>query len=152
MSILSKLRLMSEYDFSLIADVGEGLEYRLRKAICDAESLDDFFEKIRTKRYTLSKLRRIILCSYLGVTKNMQNKLPGYINVLASNTKGMELVSKIKDCSDFGVVIRYSDSQNLSKEDKDLYEFISRCDDLFGMTLPKIRPVGYDKTHMFRLI
>lgn len=151
-AVLSKLRQMTEDDFSNVADVNEGLEFRLRKAVLEAKSLEDFFEKVRTKRYTLSKIRRIILCSYLGVTKEMQSYIPSFINVLASNDRGVELISLIKKKSSVCPVIRFSDTESLSGKDKELYNFTSVCDDIFGLTLPEIRPVGYDMTHRFSVI
>ena len=151
-TVLSKLRQMSENEFAQIADVTEGLEYRLKKAISEAKSLDDFFEKVRTRRYTLSKIRRIILCSFLGVTKDMQGRIPSFVNVLACNENGAKLISDIRKKSDIIPVIRFSDTEKLSQKDKMLYEFTSVCDDIFGLSLPEIRPTGYDKTHRFNII
>lgn len=151
-TVLSKLRQMNENDFAQIADVTEGLEYRLKKAISKAKSLDDFFEKVRTRRYTLSKIRRIILCSFLGVTKDMQGRIPSFVNVLACNENGAKLISDIRKKSDIIPVIRFSDTEKLLESDKMLYEFTSVCDDIFGLSLPEIRPTGYDKTHRFNII
>lgn len=148
-AVLARLRQMSESDFLDIADVSEGLEYRLKKAAAEAKSPDDFIEKVKTKRYTLSKLRRIMLCSYLGVTKEMQSRLPDFVTVLAANSRGEKIISMMKKESDVFPVIRYSDTKNLTKADGELYDFTSKCDDLFGLTLPQVRRAGYDMTHKF---
>lgn len=152
LAILSKLRQMSENDFEKIADVTEGLEYRLKRAALQAKGLDDFFENVRTKRYTLSKIRRIVLCSYLGVTKNMQKYIPSYVSVLACNEKGTKLLPLIKEKGGIAPIIRYCDTESLLFNDKKLYEFTALCDDIFGLTLPEIRNAGYDMTHRFNVI
>lgn len=151
-TVMSVLRSMRENDLALIADVNEGLEHRLRKAVSEAENYEDFFEKVRTKRYTLSRIRRIILCAYLGVTKEMQKNLPGYINVLACNENGMKLLSDIKKQGSITPIIRFSDTLPLSEKDKDSYGFTMKCDDLYGLAFEKLRPVGYDLRHRFSII
>ena len=151
-AVLNRLRQMNEDDFSKIADVSEGLEYRFYKAVSQAKSLDEVFENVRTKRYTLSKIRRIILCSFLGVTKDMQNRIPGFVTVLSANKRGEELISRINKESEIVPVIRYSDTKTLKKEDRELYTFTSKCDDIFGLSLPEIRETGYDMKRKFRKV
>lgn len=152
LAVFSVLRQMSEKDFSLIADINEGLEYRLRKSVTEAESLADLFEKVRTKRYTLSKLRRIFICSYLGVTKEMQEYIPCFVNVLSCSRRGTRLLSLMKERSEILPVIRYSDTQALSETDKAFYDFTAKCDDIFGLTLPIPRKAGYDMRRKFNVV
>lgn len=151
-AILSKLRQMNENDFSHIADVTEGLEYRFVKAAGQARCIEDIIENVKTRRYTISKLRRIIISAFLGITKEMQNYIPSYINVLASSDTGVKLISEIKKNSAVKPVIRYSDTALLNKDDMKLYNFTVSCDDIFGLALPVIRPAGYDKTRKFSII
>ena len=152
LAILSKLRSMTADDLSEVADVNEGLEYRLEKAISQATSLEELHNLVLTKRYTNAKIRRIILCAFLGVTKEMQKEIPDYINVLACNGKGIEIIKKIKENSVITVITKHSESENLEDADKTLYRFTDKCDDQFGLTLPKVRKCGYNREHKFEVV
>ena len=145
----AKFRTMRETDFEKIADVNEGLEYRIKKAVQISKSTAELLENIKTKRYTNAKIRRILLCAFLGVTKQMQTEIPNFINVLASNKKGIEILSEIKVKSDVKIVTRFADTEFLSEKDKKLYEFTCMCDDIYSLALPEIRQAGYDKTRKF---
>lgn len=151
-AILSKLRTMSAADLSKIADVNEGLEYRLEKAISQATSISELYELIKTRRYTNAKIRRIILCAFLGVTKEMQERIPDCINVLACNEKGIEIIRKIKESTDITVITKHSESENLTQADKELYDFTDKCDNQFALTLPCIRKCGYNRGRKFEII
>ena len=66
---MARLRAMSSEDFAQIEDVKEGLENRIYNAVRQSTSVEDIYKLIKTKRYTLSRIRRIILKAYLGITK-----------------------------------------------------------------------------------
>ena len=68
-AILYRLRSMSVEDFKALPDVSEGLEYRLFDAVKTSLYLEEILEKVKTKRYTHSRIRRIIVCAFLGVKK-----------------------------------------------------------------------------------
>lgn len=152
LAILSKLRSMTAEDLSEVADVNEGLEYRLEKAISQATSIEELHNLVLTRRYTNAKIRRIFLCAFLGVTKEMQKEIPDYINVLACNGKGIEIIKKIKENTDITVITKHSESELLSTPDRMLYNFTDRCDDQFGLTLPEVRKCGYNREHRFEIM
>lgn len=151
-AVLSALRSMTEQELERIADVNEGLEYRLKKAINQATDIEEMMSLIKTRRYTTAKIRRIILCAYLGVTKEMQTRLPDYVSVLACNEKGLEIIRQIKEKSGVTVITKHSEASVLSDEDTKLYNFTDKCDDLYGLTLPNIRKCGYNREKKFQII
>jgi len=150
--ILAQLRRMTVNDFETIADVTEGLEHRIKRCCEQAENLDDLFEKLKTPRYTNAKFRRIVLCAFLGVTKQMQTRLPDSFSVLACNETGMKWLSNVSKTTDIVPIIRYSDKDKLSKFDKELFEHSEMCDSLYGLMLEKVRNANYNKTRMFKII
>ena len=81
---------MSVEDFAEIEDVTEGLENRIFNAVRESTGIDEIYEHIKTKRYTLSRIRRIIIKSYLGITKEYSKDVP-YIRILGFNDKGKNL-------------------------------------------------------------
>ncbi|OQY07148.1 MAG: hypothetical protein B6I28_05810, partial [Fusobacteriia bacterium 4572_132] len=56
-----KYKIITEYDkLKNIQDMEIGFENRLYKAVLEADNFNDFFEKIMTKRYTRSRVKRIL--------------------------------------------------------------------------------------------
>ena len=98
--ILYTFRKMSVEDISNLPDVSEGLEHAIKKAADSSVCLNDFIAKVKSKRYTLTRLQRIMLYAILDITKqdmltSKTAKQP-YIRVLGMNQKGKELLSIIK--------------------------------------------------------
>ncbi|HZJ74977.1 MAG TPA: nucleotidyltransferase family protein, partial [Clostridia bacterium] len=86
-AVLSELRRKSAADFSELPDISEGLENKLYKAVRGCSTLNDVIDNVKSKRYTHSRIRRLILSSYLGITKEYSKALPPYIKVLGFNKK-----------------------------------------------------------------
>lgn len=94
-AVLAKLRTMTADEFKQIEDVNEGIENRIIEAIKTSKSLYELYDNIKTKRYTHSRIRRIILKSYLEITKEYSFN-PPYIRILGFDGKGRELLSEMK--------------------------------------------------------
>lgn len=148
-AVLSSLRKMSAEEIGEIADVNEGLEYRIERAVKTSKNLGELFDNIKTRRYTNAKIRRIICCAYLGIKKEMQFNLPQYVNVLAANKRGTEIISRINDEGNIKTVTRVSDRDRLSLQDRQLFDFTVTSDDLYGLSLSVIRDAGYDLRRKF---
>lgn len=96
-AILSHLKRFDAKDFLSFADVNEGLENRIKKAVDSSTTLDELFDSIKTKRYAHSRIRRIILSSFLGIEKSLYDEDIPYVRVLAFNKKGEELIKMAKN-------------------------------------------------------
>ncbi len=94
-AILLKLRTEPIHDLEQIADVTEGLQHRLKAAAAKATSFRDLAALVKTKRYTLSRIRRVILNATLGVTAADLAAPPSYIRVLGANAIGRQKLSAI---------------------------------------------------------
>ena len=81
-TIVYKLKCLSLDDISKLPEITEGLENRIFNSINEYNSLDDILSDIKTKRYTLSKIRRIIISAFLGINDSMQKTNCPYIRVL----------------------------------------------------------------------
>ncbi|MDR3207220.1 MAG: nucleotidyltransferase family protein, partial [Oscillospiraceae bacterium] len=60
-AVLAVLRGLAAADFARLPDVTEGLEHRLARAARRACSLAEFYALVKTKRYTLARVRRLAL-------------------------------------------------------------------------------------------
>ena len=63
--IIYKLRTSSPEELREIPDVGQGLEYRILAA-ADKNNLDEIFMSIKTKRYTMARIKRILAVTERG--------------------------------------------------------------------------------------
>jgi len=107
----------STEEISQILDVTEGLENRLLSSIKNAKSLNEFFEKVGTKRYTNTKLQRAILHIILNITKEdfLRYTINGYvqyIRILGFKTSAQPLLKAIKDNATIPLVVNVSHGMN----------------------------------------
>ena len=96
--IIYVLRKMSVSEIADLPDVIEGLEFAIKNAANSCNSLVDFFDIIKSKRYTATRLQRILLYALLGITKKdieLCKKVQPYVRVLGLNNKGKFLISEI---------------------------------------------------------
>ena len=81
-----------------LPDVGEGLEFAIKNAANSCNTLTEFLNIISSKRYTNTRIQRILLYSLLGITKkdmDLSKKIVPYVRVLATNKRGKYLISQI---------------------------------------------------------
>jgi predicted nucleotidyltransferase len=74
----------------------EGLEYLFVKHY-DASCLDDFLDRVSSKRYTHAKIKRALMSMLLGIKKDdIANFKVPYIRVLGMNKKGQQHLNTVK--------------------------------------------------------
>ena len=96
--IFYNLRKMSIEEIKELPDVTEGLEFSIKKTANSCNSIYEFLNIIKSKRYTSTRLQRILLYSLLGITKKdieLSKKVTPYIRVLGLNNKGKFMISEI---------------------------------------------------------
>lgn len=95
--ILYKLSSMTENDLRNIPDVQEGFENRIIKVVQNTNNFNELCEKLKTKRYTMSRIRRIICRAILGIDNSVKEINVPYIRVLGFTEKGSKLLKEIKE-------------------------------------------------------
>ena len=118
--ILYKLRTMSLTQISNLPDVSEGLENTLKKAADENNNLFSFIELCKSKRFTYSRLQRILLYALLDITKEdmeLSKTISPYIRVLGMNANGKKILSDISKNSKANVITSLRDFE---KQNKDL--------------------------------
>lgn len=96
--IIYNLRRMAISEIANLPDVTEGLEYSIKNAANCCNTIDELINIVKSKRYTTTRLKRILVYCLLGITKkDMQDskKVTPYVRVLGFNEKGKELLSGI---------------------------------------------------------
>lgn len=146
-AILAKLRTMKPEDFSDVYDAAQGLGERLYKAVRRACSLDELYFLTKTKRYTLARIRRAVLCAFLDIDKKMLHEPDAYIRILGMNSRGREVLAAAKEA---GCALPMDTSlralMGISREAHRQGAFQARCCDIWSLALEKPRPCGADFT------
>ena len=131
-----KIIELGKNGLSDIYEVNEGLNNKIYSNVFRHKNIDDFIMSLKSKRYTYSKLRRMLLNILLNITNNDINHFMltdnNYIKVLAFNHVGRQILREAK--SNGTVVInRFSDYQkhNLSPEDIRLFDLTNKATNMY---------------------
>ena len=145
-AIISRLRMLSLEDFARLPDAGAGLGNRLASACREESGLDAIAAAAKSKRYALSRIRRMLMCAAIGITAEMAEDIPPYARVLAANERGCALLKEIGGASKIPVLTKPAAVKELSKECQQLFELGSKAHDLFvlGYTAKEERKGGLD--------
>ena len=109
-------------DLRKITDCTEGLENRIKALSKTSGSLDELKDKLKTKRYTYTRINRILTANFLGIENSFVKKcLNGklYLKVLAVNKNEPEILSYMSKYSSIPLITRKSDVaalKGISKE------------------------------------
>jgi len=98
-AILAALRTHRQNELAEIPDVSEGLHYRLARAAIEAADIEDLLARTKTKRYTRTRLQRILIHALLNTDKAMLAAFdaagPLYARILAFNRAGCRILAAI---------------------------------------------------------
>jgi predicted nucleotidyltransferase len=115
--ILYKLRSMSAEETAALPETAEGLENLFKKHALSSSELYEFLENVKSKRYTMARLKRTAMCALLGIDKELQDAAAEsyealYARVLAVRKGSQELLSMLENAS-IPVIVQSSDREKL---------------------------------------
>ena len=96
--ILYSIRRLSTADLKKFPEVNEGLENSIKNAANSCNTLAELINIIKTKRYTQTRIQRILLYILLNITKKdmyISRKTVPYARILGYSQKGKALISEI---------------------------------------------------------
>jgi len=128
-AILSRLRAVKEY--SKVPGASEGLERRFKRYANSEGSVASVLTKSKTKRYTLARLRRILMCASLGIQKEDSRQAPPYSRVLAMNNTGKRLLGQAREKAKLPIVTKPASVQKLSGSAIRLFDLESAATDFY---------------------
>lgn len=131
-----------------IANMSEGLENRIASAIKTSSNLAEIYDKVKTKRFTHSRIRRAVLSTMMNVTNDdLQISVP-YCRLLGFNTEiSNRLGDLVKKCS-LPFVVSYSDIVNLNSGDASrVFELENKSTDLYNLSLQKTGNCSTEMTY-----
>ena len=137
LACVSRLRMLKKEDFDALPDCQDGLGQRIYEAVREHTSVDSICLTAKTKRYTLSRVRRAVLCAVLKLRADYLSSDPPYARVLASNAKGRELLALRKKDSSVPIITQPKGILKLNAEAQKLFELGSSAHDLFMLCYPE---------------
>lgn len=145
-ALIGKIRECGAEYIAGINDVTEGLENRFIKGACECSTVDELCEFVKSKRYTLSRIRRAAWSILLGFRKELCMQNPGYIRVLAMNKTGRAILKKMKSVSELPVIVKAADYENAKTDE--IFKANVRAEDWFSLCAPdkKLKRGGRDIT------
>ena len=124
-AILYRLRTMTDAEFEALPYGSEGLWRKFMHACRDASTLEDIIAATKSKRYTRTRIDRMVMCAFLGITGDMLKEEVPYTRILAFNTKGREILKQAKKEHRF---------VNTGEKTEDPYwELERKCGSLYGL-------------------
>ena len=116
---------MSDQDFEALPYGSEGLWRKLMHACRSCSTVEQIAESVKSKRYTRTRIDRMILCAYLGLTAADLAAEAPYARVLAFSETGKSILKKAREHGSFPHTGQQLDDPWQALE--------RRCDDLYGL-------------------
>lgn len=95
-------------------DVTEGIEHAFIKAAKASPDFENFMHKVKSKRYTWTRLQRMLTHIYTGYTKDIQAQFdaPTYIRLLGITKAGQHYLSQRKKDIQLPLISRVASSKD----------------------------------------
>ena len=143
-AMLARIRSMNAEDWAKLPDSGsaEGLPCRLEQAGRQCSDMNQFFDLVKTKRYTHARLRRLVLWAYLGLEEADRPASPPYLRVLGSNETGLAVLKEMKTRATLPVLTKPAQAKDLCESAKRVFDLECRSTDLYDLCFPSLRAPG----------
>ena len=146
-AILYRLRTLGAQYIARLADVSEGLENPIYAAANAASSAEELLTAVKTKRYTLSRLRRILMNALLGTSAELSQRAVSdenalYIRVLAVRaSRANELLKLLAANASLPVITSAKDSKALSGTAKEVFDHACGALKVHSLAFPRSHAV-----------
>ena len=135
-AVLALLRMQDPANFAQVRGVSEGLENRLTAAVREADSLDDLYTRLKTKRYPHARLRRLVLDAALGFPAELP--MPPYLHVLGARKAALP---RLKQAS-LPAATALADLTRTGPEAAKISRLHNKAVDFSSLCREKIQPMG----------
>ncbi len=145
-AIIYSLRMKSIDRLKALPDVSEGFENVIYRACRAYSNVSDLISGIKTKRFTMARIRRIMLYSLLEIDKEILRAypLPSYIRIIGIKREALSILSELSKRASLPVIKDYSDTRQLSLEARSQLELELRADSIYNLASNHSGPVVND--------
>lgn len=138
-AIVANLRKTPISDLKKIIDVTEGLENRIKRACEQYADINAILEAVKTKRYTHSRLERILLNSFLGLPHSWKQMRPAYLRILGFNDIGSKLLKQAKNAAFLPIISKFADFHpKVGSPAQKQRDFEICADDIYALCYPEV--------------
>lgn len=134
-AVLARMRTLDDDAFRRSDPSREGLWRRFQAAARSARSMEELLQLVQTRRYPRSRIRRMLLRTYLGMPADLPPR-PLYIRPLAFNERGQALLRELSGRASLPVVTKPAQARRLGAEAAALFCLEARVTDLFALAMP----------------
>ena len=133
-AMLARLRSMTDAEFEALPYGTEGLWRKFMRECRGQNTLEDILTAVKSKRYTRTRLDRMAMCAFLGLTKDDLSSPAPYARVLGFTKRGQQVLHLAKKKTPLYNVGQRIDSPQWAIE--------QRCNDLYGLFAEATEPAG----------
>lgn len=124
-AILYRLKTMTDAEFEALPFGSEGLWRKLMHAAREKASVREIIEAVKSKRYTYTRISRMVMCAVLGITREMMDSPAPYCRVLGFTDAGRCVLSNVRKSGSL---------RNIGEKTHALYEqFEDRADSVYAL-------------------
>jgi len=134
LAVLSRLRAVGDY--SRLPGVSEGLHNRFKRYAVSEPTIEAILGKVKTKRYAMSRLRRLLLSACLGITSEDARLPPQYIRVLGMNSTGRKLLSAAREKAKLPIITKPASVHNLPGDAALQFQIEVEATDFYVLAYP----------------
>lgn len=128
-AMLYRLRTMTDAEFEALPYGSEGLWRKLMHESRRQATLEEILTAVKSKRYTRTRLDRMVMCAFLGIDRETLASPPEYTRVLAFNDRGRQILARHRDSGNFLNIGEAVEHPHWVLE--------QRCEDLYGLFAKK---------------
>ncbi len=139
--ILYRIRTASIEEISKISD-SNGLAERICRS--EATTIEELLDSVKSKRYTMARIKRVILSLLIGITRTDTETAPPYARALAFNERGREILAEAKKKKKIPAGTSLAKLCRLSCDANRFAELEAAATDIYGLASEKICPAGRD--------
>lgn len=132
-AILYSLRTKSAKELENLPDISEGLHNKIFFSARVATSLDELYNMIKTKRYTMARIRRLVLSAFLGFDNEFFMTTPPYVRVLGFSKQGLSHLKLPQGI--IPIITRAAQIKELDDGAKKVFETECRATDIYALSL-----------------
>lgn len=127
-AVLARLRAMTQEEWMHVPFGSEGLWSKVRRAVQTESTVEQVLCAAKSKRYPRTRLQRMLMCAYLGLTQEDLIKSAPYVRVLAFNETGRALLRRMRSCGTIPIV-----NAGARPPDAAYFSMECRCAALYGL-------------------
>ena len=126
-----QLERSSVEELRMIYQMAEGIEYRFKKFIHQANSFNEFIQLLKNKRWTWARLQRLCICVLLGITKEQVKqhfesiREPKQVTVLGFNEIGRKYLKTLREEETVFITNYAHPSLELQKKFDNIYDIMN---------------------------